>query len=366
MTFTRRTFGFGLGLSAVAGCATQLHSGSAWSVGDTTRLDLTSPVIRLGFGSCMHQDKSQDFWPVIAAHEPHAFFCLGDSIYPKKTDRSFDSDAEAIAFAYQRQAAREDFAAFRNEVPFFGVWDDNDYGLSDAGADYQHKAISRQLFLDFLGEPDASPRRTRAGGLYAAYEFGPPGRTCQLILPDLRYSRSDWRRADEATRGELGRSGFGPYIEERSSGASLLGAEQWAWLERVLARPADVRLIGSSIQVLSAARGWEAWSNFPREQRRLVDLIDRASGKTIFFSGDAHFAEVSVMTAPSGRKLFDVTSSGLTESWPHPGPNVNRWNQAVFTGTNYGVAHLNLAREIPVIVTELYSTNGERFFQHAI
>ena len=365
MNITRRAFSAGLPLSALAGCATPLLA-NARHVEDVTRLDIDAPVIRLVFGSCMHQDKPQPFWDVIAGHAPHAFLCLGDSVYPKKTDRTFDTDAEAIAYAYAQQAARPEFKAFRDAIPFLGVWDDNDYGASDAGGDYAHKAISRQLFLDFLGEPVSIPRRTRAGGLYAAYEFGPPGRVCQLILPDLRYSRSNWQRIDNQAREALGQSGFGPYLPEESKTSTLLGSEQWAWLERVLARPADIRLIGSSIQALSAARGWEAWSNFPREQARLIDLVDRASGKALFLSGDAHFAEVSAMLAPSGRTLFDLTSSGLTESWPHPGPNTNRWNGAVFTGTNYGLVHLNLVPPTPIIAFELYRTEGTRLFQHAI
>jgi alkaline phosphatase D len=364
MDLTRRALCAGMPLLGLAGCATGMFAG-AGELGDVTRIALESPVIRIGFGSCMRHDRPQPFWEAIAAHRPHAFACLGDSIYPKKSGGTFATDAEAIAFAYARQAERADFMAFRAAIPFLGVWDDNDYGASDAGGEYPYKDVSRQLFLDFLGEPQESPRRTRFGGLYVAYEFGPADRVCQLILPDLRYSRSPWRRADDALRGELGRSGFGPYLP-KSSQATLLGAEQWAWLERVLARPADVRLIASSIQALAAARGWEGWSNFPHEQARLIDRVDRAGGKALFLSGDAHFAEVSAMRAPSGAMLFDVTSSGLTESWPEPGPNTHRWGQSAFTDTNFGLVHINLADASPVIAFELYRTDGARLLQHAI
>jgi alkaline phosphatase D len=362
MTITRRDFALGTALLPVAACASSALV-SASSAVDVVTLNISEPVLRLAFGSCLHQDKPQAFWEVIAAHSPHAFVCLGDNIYPNKTDAEFDSDAAAILAAYKKQTARADFSAFRKKVPFLGIWDDNDYGESDAGIHYPYKDFSRQLFLDFLGEPQISRRRTQSGGLYVAYEFGPPGRTCQLILPDLRFSRTDWRRAGSAAQLALAQSGFGPYLPDGSPTASLLGAEQWTWLERIFERQADVRLIGSSIQALSASRGWEAWSNFPAEQRRLIDLIDRSAGETLILSGDAHFAEVSSLIAPSGRALFDITSSGLTESWPDPGPNANRWNDAVFTGTNFGLVHVNFVSETPVVVAELRTTDGDPLFQ---
>ena len=37
--------------------------------------------------------------------------------------------------------------------------------------------------------------------------------------------------------------------------------------------PAEVRLIGSSIQVVAEDHGWEKWSNLPLERDRLYRLI---------------------------------------------------------------------------------------------
>jgi alkaline phosphatase D len=39
-----------------------------------------------------------------------------------------------------------------------GTWDDHDYGLNDAGKEFEGKADSMQLMLDFVGEPKDSPR----------------------------------------------------------------------------------------------------------------------------------------------------------------------------------------------------------------
>ena len=39
-----------------------------------------------------------------------------------------------------------------------GTWDDHDYGLNDAGKEYDGKDFSQQLMLDFLDEPSDSLR----------------------------------------------------------------------------------------------------------------------------------------------------------------------------------------------------------------
>lgn len=39
-----------------------------------------------------------------------------------------------------------------------GTWDDHDYGLNDAGKEFSRKVTNQRLLLDFLGEPQDSPR----------------------------------------------------------------------------------------------------------------------------------------------------------------------------------------------------------------
>lgn len=48
------------------------------------------------------------------------------------------------------------------------------------------------------------------------------------------------------------------------------------WLERTLDRPAELRIIASSIQVLASHHGWESWANFPHERNRLLSLVGEA------------------------------------------------------------------------------------------
>jgi alkaline phosphatase D len=100
--------------------------------------------------------------------------------------------------------------------------------------------------------------------------------------------------------------------------------------------PAEVRLFGSSLQVLADFTGWESWVNFPHDHQRLIDLIRRKNANgVVFLSGDIHYAELSKLDVNVPYTLWDLTSSGLTEEWPVPTPNANRVSE-VLPEANFG------------------------------
>lgn len=55
--------------------------------------------------------------------------------------------------------ANEDYATFVNHTPVIGIWDDHDFGINDGYKDYTYRVQSQQIFLDFMNEPEDSPRR---------------------------------------------------------------------------------------------------------------------------------------------------------------------------------------------------------------
>lgn len=113
---------------------------------------------------------------------------------------------------------------------------------------------------------------------------------------------------------------------------SILGEEQWKWLEEeLLLHPKSVNngsdsmttnkapelfIILSSVQVWSTNPALEGWGQFPAEQERLWNLLERhytaaaessSSPVVVFLSGDVHHAEVI-----GQRGYLEVTSSGMT------------------------------------------------------
>jgi alkaline phosphatase D len=304
---------------------------------------LARTLTRIGFGSCAEASKPQPIWNPVLARRLDLFIFLGDNIYADTHDMS------VMRAKYAELAAQPGFARLRKEVPVVATWDDHDFGENDAGGEYPQKEKSRKLFLDFWREDARSPRRAR-DGIYASYVFGPPGKRVQVILPDLRYNRmplipldlggtdyDTWAKA----RVAAGLALPGPYARNPDRRVTMLGEAQWRWLERQLEVPAELRLIGSSIQVLADFTGWEGWANFARDRERLIDLIrrKRASG-VLFLSGDIHYAELSRLDVNVPYTLWDLTSSGLTEEWRVPTPNANRAS-AVVADANFGFVDID-------------------------
>jgi alkaline phosphatase D len=293
---------------------------------------------RICFGSCADAAKPQPIWDAVLARKCDLFVFLGDNIYADTRDMA------VLRAKYAELAAQPGFARLRAGTPLAAIWDDHDYGENDAGGEYPFKEESRRIFLDFWNEPAGSPRRGR-DGLYASYLFGPPGRRVQLILPDLRYNRTpltsaEWADMDFDTRAKArmaaGLPVPGPYARNPDPQATMLGERQWRWLERQLEVPAEVRLFGSSLQVLADSTGWESWINFARDHQRLIDLIRRKHANGIvFLSGDIHYAELSKLDVNVPYTLWDLTSSGLTEEWKVPTPNANRVGE-VLPEANFG------------------------------
>lgn len=330
-TPTRREVVVAGGLAAAAALAWPAHAQTG-----------AAPLTRIAFGSCARQRKDQPIWDVIAAAEPQLYVSLGDAVYADT------EDPETMAEAYARLAEKPAFQRLKARTPMCAIWDDHDYGANDAGADYPMKAESRRQFCDFWGEPASSLRRTRLDGIYASYLFGAEGQRVQLILPDLRWNRQPGdssggflRLARQYIAGHLvrGRPVAGPYQTVDDPAAErMLGAAQWAWLEAQFQVPADLRVIGSSLQVLSRGTGWEAWEQFPAELERLLALIGPASN-VVLLSGDVHYGEITRLDRPAAPPLYDLTSSGLTEVWATLPPNTRR--QEAFRGRNFGLVDID-------------------------
>ena len=246
------------------------------------------------------------------------------------------------------------------------TWDDHDYGENDAGADYPMREESRQVFLEFWGEPEGSPRWNR-DGVYAAYSYGPAGQRVQVILLDLRYNRSEQLRVSDADYAERDIVDMGPYAPTDDLDQNMLGDAQWVWLEQQLRQPADLRIIGTSLPFAMAFTGWETWANYPLEQQYMIDLIDDTGAEgVLFISGDTHWAEFSRLDEGVPYPLWDVTSSGLTEEWYQVSPNANRVGDGFTYRANYGLIAINWDLPDPQIVMDIRNAADETVLRQVI
>lgn len=322
------------------------YSGSATVDLQLPALDKEAGPWRIAFGSCAKQSKPQPLWETIAAAQPHLFAFLGDNFY---ADANTPRELRA---RHAEFANVEAIQAFRRKHAHVAIWDDHDFGVDDAGGEYPHKVLSQQLFCDTWGEPPESFRRRRSG-VFQSYRINAQGKTVQLILPDLRFNRTALK-SDPARRSgyesmmkAAGEGATDPipgwYVPNADPAATMLGEAQWQWLSAQLAQPADLRILCSSVQLAAEGTGWECWANFTADRERLLDMLRRLRvEQLIVLSGDMHYGELSRLDAPGLYPIWDLTSSGITEVWKVPTPNVRR-QQGVMAEVNFGMVEIDWA-----------------------
>ena len=245
--------------------------------------------IKFGIGSCLDQDYPQPIWEAIGKERLDYFVFLGDNVYG---DSPF-GNLRKMKRAYDKQKAV--LPNFLNQLEVYAIWDDHDYGLNDGGSDYKNKIDAEKLFLDFWEIPQNDPRHKREG-IYFSTDKIFFDKKFKLIFLDTRFFRSKL----------LGEKGG--YISNTEDSATILGKNQWLWLEDELNTEFDFLIIFSSIQIIPVDHPYEKWYNFPNERNRLLGFLEKYRNKTILFSGDRHRSGIYKKDG-----IIEITASSLNK-----------------------------------------------------
>ena len=319
-----------------------------------------SHISRVAFGSCLKiENSTEQLWDSILSSKPNLFIFAGDNVYADS------SDPAVLQKYYDRLANDSGFRRLRSRVPLLAVYDDHDYGLDNGGKENPIRKEAAKACLDFFQVPQSDPRRKREG-VYGTYTYGPEGKRIQVILLDTRYFRDPLIKVNKS---------LGPYGPNSNINASLLGKEQWLWLEKALQKSADVRLLVSSIQVIPDKRGYESWGNFPYERQKLFNLIKSTNAHgVLLLSGDSHFSELSCYKS-GAYPLYEITSSAMAhhhntkdgKATKYSGfPNEYRVKGSDYTAGNFGVVSIDWKGNDTSIQIELKSTAGSSYFTRTI
>jgi len=130
-------------------------------------LSFDQSIDHIWFASCNHQNREQELWynffhkSQIDPQDPlhvdpgQLFLWLGDAIYMDRPPSPFNQHPADQRMDAVRQLWRENYCkAIRRQVPMNGMIDDHDFGLNNAGFDYQDKFRTKDLFFDFLDFPN--------------------------------------------------------------------------------------------------------------------------------------------------------------------------------------------------------------------
>jgi len=267
-------------------------------------LDTSAALTRIAFGSCLSEEEDQNIWNIIGEENSDLFLFIGDNVYGDsyyKDEEFKDPTMPKMRRSYAKLAGHQAFTKFRGATPLLTTWDDHDYGANDAGKDYPFKALAKDLYLTAWDVPANDERRQREG-VYTSKIIGPAGQRVQIILLDTRSFRTELTKTDE-----WGAAGKERYLPSSDSSGSMLGAAQWAWLESELQKPADLRLIATSIQMHADGHGWEAWRTLPHERDKFYNMIKTSGANdVILLSGDRH---AGALYKREG--LYELTASSL-------------------------------------------------------
>lgn len=354
-------------LEKFKGCTTRDHNafwcytdsnGDNWEncdIGDQTveiqshtQPQSTDLIESVAVGSCFKvQGTMSETMTRIVNSQPDLFMWLGDNIYADTTDMNVMRDK------YDAKKLNTDYQRFLEaNIPVLATWDDHDFGANNAGNNYSKREESQQEFLRHFDIVEGDVRYSTQDGIYSAIVQGPTGKQVHSIMLDARYFRSPT---------------FSSYGTCLGNNSTMLGDAQWAWLEQELAKPSEIKIIGSGIQVLpplhrdrslssycaygdgaefngavanlneSALSGtsYESWAEMPQQREKLLRLVQKAvnAGKAkqiIFVSGDQHWGELLEKTIPASNEhgeavtVYEVTASGFGQNWPVDIENPNR------------------------------------------
>jgi alkaline phosphatase D len=268
-------------------------------------LDSDAVLTRFAFGSCVNENRSMAFWDNIAGQKPQAFLLIGDNVYGDTGSLS-DATVPTLAASYRKLSSRQEFDRFRRSVPMITAWDDHDMGANDAGGSFAFKEQTERMYESYWSASDEVRSRP---GIYESRIIGPVGKRVQFIILDTRFFRSDTARMPYRDPAPA----LGWTIPNDDPAATILGDVQWTWLSKELDKPAELRFIISSVQVLTRAHNYESWYNFPREQARLLALLNAKNAQNaIFLSGDRHSGAIYKQPEMGDKSaMWEMTSSSL-------------------------------------------------------
>lgn len=223
-------------------------------------------AVRIAFCSCADEDEgTATAWRAMREEAPEVVVLLGDTPYIDSAELSVQRRR------YREFASFEPMAELLRTTPWYGTWDDHDFGRNDTDGRLEGKEQSRQAFIEYhaqkqYGEADE--------GIYTRFRRG----AVEVFLLDTRYFAGTAASPVDA------------------NAKTLLGARQWEWLRRGLkTSTATFKVLASGMIWNEATRPnkTDHWMHYPHERDGVLKMIGElgVSG-VVLVGGDIHRSRV--------------------------------------------------------------------------
>ena len=260
------------------------------------RKDLPAEV-SLVFGSCASSEPSS-IWHRIRDEGADGVVLLGDTPYIDVTD------LDRVRDAYRRFSSIPPLAETFRSLPFWGTWDDHDFGRNDSDGTLPGKEHSRRGFVNYRANPTFGQDNQ---GMYTKFRYGP----VEVFLLDTRWfarTEPSWADPDKPT---------------------LLGKRQWEWLQ------AGLLASDASFKILACGMIWDDkknsesddWGTYMHERQAIQSWLGKNQIEgVVLIGGDIHVSRLLKYKTKDqvGYPLYQFISSPMHGSVipslnvPHP------------------------------------------------
>jgi len=321
---------------------------------------MSKDYTRVAIACCVDPSDRQEAWEPIRRYGPDLVLMMGDMI-----DINADNIDEHNE-AYEILSRSRGLRLVRQNALTMAMWNEYDYAI-DGRRDrtHQQKAEARQNFIEYWREPYNTERYYRQDGLYGSMMLGEGERRIQILMLDTRWHRQPlnrapwWQRILDYWWHQKG-------SWQADDRAELLGETQWQWLEAQLAEPATIRIIASSIPILSGDNGFDNWSLFPAERDRLLRVLrETAATGVILVGSGAHWGSLSAVADDLPYPVWQVTPGSINQEARFIPPNNYRQGLAS-TASRYGTIEVNWRAQDPSVTLATRGADGRTIEQETM
>ena len=299
----------------------------------------TASRVSIAFGSgASDGDGSRAVWNRIASSNVDALVLLGDTPYIDSTI------LEVQRRRYREFSSVTEFQNLMRYTPFWGTWDDHDFGKNDSDGLLPGKENSLKAFIEYRPNKSFGDGQE---GVYTNFRYGP----VEVFLLDTRW----W-------------SWTAPSFAD-STQKTLLGNSQWRWLKEAL-RNSD-----ATFKLIACGMIWDDkenkekddWGTYLYERDALFSYIgeENISG-VVLIGGDIHVSRVLKYKTEEqvGYPLYQFITSpihGRTIALlnvPHP----DLIRDAVHPHTFMKIT-MDATVNPPTLIAEFIDKDGEQLFE---